>query len=52
MKAFIALLLLGWAIAVLAACQSDGLPNDGLSSYAGPGFWDTYYGPHSPPRDS
>ena len=52
MKAFIALVLLGWAVAVLAACANDNVPYDGVSSYAGTGFWDSYYGPHSPPRDS
>jgi len=53
MRAFIALLLAGWAMVALAACQSDrDTPYDGVSRFAGSGFWDSYYGPASPPRDT
>lgn len=52
MKAFFALLMMGWAMAGLAACQSDSNQYDGVSRFAGSGFWDSYYGPGSPPRDA
>lgn len=34
---------------VLAACESDGSKNDGISRFAG--SYGPYYGPGSPPRE-
>jgi hypothetical protein len=50
MRIFMATLVLASATA-LAACQTES-EYDGVSRFAGSGYWDRYYGPGSPPRDS
>ncbi len=51
MARFIATTLIALSgMCILAACESDGSKNDGISRFAGP--IGPYYGPGSPPREA
>ena len=50
MKIFVALAVLAFSLA-LTACQT-GSEYDGVSRFADTGYWDRYYGPGSPPKDT
>jgi hypothetical protein len=51
MKLFIAGLVAVAALVGTSSCASGYNGNDGISRFAGEGFYGPYYGPGSPPRD-